>query len=309
MQKSHPAADRIVRPAKIAWFPLMVVALLTALLLLGASSRPAAASPPGSARSSQLTASTSESVRHEAAHAIPLDKLAAEDRARVESVLANTSIFRRLPVSVVDCNPDMYLFLVRHPDVVINIWEMMKVSRLELRQVDDNQFRIVEPAGTVAKFGLVYQSHDMHVLYGEGTYEGPLLTRPVKGRGVLVLKCGYVRETNGRYYVTSRLDSFLTIEPAGAELFGKTVSPLLGKTVDNNFAQTTAFVGSLSRTAEVNHRGVERLAKQLTHVSPEVRARFADVVAAVAQKPAVAAAAEETEQAAIANRPGSPSRQ
>ena len=240
-----------------------------------------------------MEASTSEAARQDAIRSIPLEKLAAEDRAKVESVLSAVSIFRRMPVKVIDCDPDMYLFLVRHPDVVVNIWELMKLSRLQLRQIDENLFQIAEPAGTVAKFGFVYRSHDTHVLYGEGKYEGPLMTRPVKGRGVLVLKCGYVRQPNGRYYVTSRLDSFLTIEPMAAELLGKTVSPLMGKTADNNFAQTVGFVGSLSRTAEVNSRGVQRLAGQLTHVQPEVRSQFAAVAANVLPRPTAA-----TEQAA-----------
>lgn len=217
-----------------------------------------------------------------------MDKLAPEDRTKVESVVSNPSIFRRMPTKVVDCDPDMYLFLVRHPDVVVNIWEIMKVSRIQLRQIDENQFRLTEPVGTVANFGFVYRSHDMHVFYGEGSYDGPLMTKPAKGRGVLVLKCGYVRETNGRYYITSRLDCFLTIEPAGIELLTKTVSPLMGKTVDNNFIQTAAFVSSLSRTAEVNSRGVQRLATQLTHVEPDVRTQFEEVVANMVAKSSVA---------------------
>jgi hypothetical protein len=36
----------------------------------------------------------------------------------------------------------MHLFLVRHPDVVVNIWEVMKLSRLQLRQIDDNRARL-----------------------------------------------------------------------------------------------------------------------------------------------------------------------
>jgi hypothetical protein len=182
--------------------------------------------------------------------------------------------------------------LVRHPDVVVNIWEVMKASRLQLRQVDENQFQINEPAGATAKFRYLYSSHDVHVIYGEGKYEGPLMSRPVTGRGVLVLKCGYVRETNGRYYVTCRLDSFLTIEPMGAELLGKTVSPLMGRTVDNNFIQTVAFAGSLSRTAEVNGRGVQRLATQLTHVQPEVRTQFSELAGKMASKGKAVAVAE-----------------
>lgn len=285
------------------WLRIVLAGAVAVFGLQLGLDRPAAASPPCPTRSSLLEASTSDAARQDAAQSIPLTKLASEDRAKVGSVLSNVSIFRRLPIRVVDCDPDLYLFVVRHPDVVVNIWEIMKVSRLQLRQIDENQFQMGEPAGASAKFEFVYRSHDTHVLYGEGTYEGPLMTRPVKGRGVLVLKCGYVREPNNRYYITSRLDCFLTIEPAGAELIGKTVSPLMGKTVDNNFAQTVAFIGSLSRTAEVNGRGVQRLASQLTHVQPEVRAQFAEVAGDVAQKSLVAAAPENGGRTEMANRP------
>jgi hypothetical protein len=108
----------------------------------------------------------------------------------------------------------------------------------------------------------------------------------VKGRGVLVLKSGFVRETNGRYYVTSRMDSFLSIDPSAAEIVTKTLSPVLGKTVDNNFTQTLTFVGSLSRTAELNSRGVQRLGSQLSHVQPEVRDRFVELAAEMPKKQA-----------------------
>ena len=55
-----------------------------------------------------------------------------ENSARRNSVLSNVSVFRRLPTKVMDCDPDMYLFLVRHPDVVVDIWELMKLSRMQL---------------------------------------------------------------------------------------------------------------------------------------------------------------------------------
>jgi hypothetical protein len=290
----------IGRP-RAGWLHITLAAAAMASGLGWGLERPAVASPPGSAN--PWAASVSDATRREAVQAIPLEKLLPDDRAKVQSVLANVSIFRRLPTKVVDCDPDLYLFVVRHPDIVINIWEIMKVSQLQLRQIDENQFQLSEPGGTMTQFAFVYRSHDTHVLYGEGTYEGPLMGRPVKGRGVLVLKCGYVRETNGRYYITSRVDCFLTIEPAGAELFTKTVSPLMGKTADNNFIQTVSFVSSLSRTAETNSRGVQRLASRLQRVQPEVRARFAEVAADVAQKSATAATPETASRAASSTPP------
>lgn len=280
--------------------------IVAMFVLLVGLAQPATASQPSSpqtARSTSLEATTSDAARRDAVKSIPFGKLSAENRAKVESVLANVSVFRRMPIRVVDCDPDMYLFLVRHPDVVVNIWEVFNISRLKLRETGDGRFRVAESVGATATVEFVYESHDVHVIYGEGLYQGPLLTKPVKGRGVLVLKTGYVRETNDRYYVTSRLDSFLTIEPAGAELVTKTVSPVLGKTVDSNFVQTLAFVGSLSRTAEVNSRGVQRLGEQLTHVQPEVRAKFVELAATMPEKREAVAAKTPVKSVRMASQP------
>ena len=72
-----------------------------------------AASVAVAAAPSQAT--SSRAARQDAIKAIPLNKLDAGAQAKVKSVISHTSIYRRLPVQVTDCDPDMYLFLVRHP--------------------------------------------------------------------------------------------------------------------------------------------------------------------------------------------------
>lgn len=255
--------------------------------------RPARAASPLLPRKSLAAADTSNNARLEALKSIPLGKLDPADRAKVVSVLSNVSVFRRMPLKVIDCDPDMYLFLVRHPDVVVNIWELLKISNLRMRQTGEGRFTLSEPVGATISMEFVHQSHDTHVIYGEGTYRGPLLARPVVGRGVLVLKAGYVRETNGRYYITNRLDCFLSVEPVVAELLTKTVSPLIGKTADNNFVQTAAFLGSISRTAELNSRSIRGLAYKLDGVRPKVRAQLAILADVVNQKSSVASRSDD----------------
>jgi hypothetical protein len=272
--------------------------------LLVGFSQPAIAVPPlSSARSNPLEASTSDAARRSAIRSIPLDQLTASDRAKVASVVSTATVFRRLPVRSVACDSELYVFLIRHPDVVVGIWEAMKISQLQLRQVGEGQFRLVETVGATALCRLIYQSRNLHVLYAEGTYQGPWAARPVKGRVVLALKTGYA-EQKGRHYVTSRMDCFLSVEPSAAELVTKAISPLAGKTVDNNFLQTLAFLGSLSRTAEVNNQGVQRVALQLKHVQPEVRIQFAELSERVARRHAESPADKEASQSEVARRPG-----
>ncbi len=81
--------------------------VVTLGLLTGAVSSAAAASPliPVITHSNALEATTSDAARRDAIRSIPFDKLSADDRAKVEAVLSNVSLFRRLPTRVVDCDP------------------------------------------------------------------------------------------------------------------------------------------------------------------------------------------------------------
>ncbi|MCC6124875.1 MAG: hypothetical protein IT426_07935 [Pirellulales bacterium] len=230
-------------------------------------------------------AHTSEAVKQSVINALPLDKLDAEGRAKIRGVVSNVTLFRRLPVQVIDCDPDLYLFLVRHPDVVVNTWRALKISQLQLVETGTDQFRMKEVSGTTAELELLYKSHDTHILYAEGHYEGPILKKQVQGRAIFVLKTGYVRETNNRYYITSRLDALLSVDPGAVELVTKTIQPIIGRISDNNFFQTVSFVSSLSRTVELNSMGVQRLAQQLPEVRPDVKNQFASLADTISQKP------------------------
>lgn len=240
--------------------------------------------------------------RQEAARSIPWDKLNAEQTAKARSVMDNVSIFRRLPPRVVDCDPDLYLFLIRHPDVIVNIWETLKLTQLSVKQTAAQKFHATEADGTTVNFEYLYRTHDTHVVYAEGVCTGPLLGREVKGSGLLILKTGYVREPDGRYYITNRMDAFLSVEPGAVEVVAKTIMPLAGKVADNNFTQTVAFLGSLSRTAEVNPLGVHRLASKLT-VKPEIRVELMELTDLVSKR-AENLPPPRDEEKSIANRPG-----
>jgi len=249
---------------------------------------------------------SSAAARRSVLQSIPIDKLDADSRAKVNSVLTNAGIYRRLPIRTVSCDPDLYLFLVRHPDVVVNIWEILGVAQLQLRQTDIDTFRITETEGTVASLEYLYHSPELQIVYGKWTYTGPLLARKINGHCLAILKSSYAKQPSGKYYITARLDGFLSVDSGGLDLLARTLQPLMVQNVDNNFIQTVAFLGSMSKTAEVNPEGMKRLANRLGHVQPQTRQQLGEVSASVAQRAAAnaASAANSAEPAPrVAGRP------
>jgi hypothetical protein len=100
------------------------------------------------------------------------------------------------------------------------------------------------------------------------------------GRCVLLLKSAYAGSA-GRYLITNRLDVFLQIDHVGVEVFTKTLHPLLGRSADINFVESTAFLQRISRAAEQNGPGLQQLAERLDDVEPDIRSQFAGLTAEV----------------------------
>ena len=259
--------------------------------LVGLACLAGSTAPLAAADKAGTSGTSNRQVREEALRSIPLDKLPAELRPRVAGVLNNTSLFRRVPVQVIDCDPDLYLFLARHPEVVVNIWQIMGISRVSLVRTGPNTYQGNDGAGTTGAITLCYSSYDTQIVYAEGAYEGPMFARPLRAQCVLVLRAGYVQETNGRYYITNRLDTFIHIDHAGLELVAKTFNSIVNKTVDVNFRETVAFVGTISHTAEGNAPGMQRLAAKLTGLEPAVRDEFSRISGEIGMKNAERAAA------------------
>jgi hypothetical protein len=294
---SHDTGRRLGPCRALAWLGL-------SLALVVGPSRLLAEGIVSSPRTDPLAATESAAARQSAIQSIPIEKLDEAARKKVAATLSSVTVFRRLPTRVTACDPDLYLFLVRHPDVVVNIWEVLGITQLQLRQTAPNVYRVVESDGCSAVIEFLYQSHDTHIIYSDWSYTGSLLPRPIHGRCLAVLKTGYVRETDGRCYITNRLDGFLSVEPGAAELLTRTLHPLVMKNADANFIQTVAFVGSLSRTAEVNNRGLQRLVTKLAHVTPQLRQQLAELSASISEKAAALTEhASTSDSARVASRP------
>jgi hypothetical protein len=230
------------------------------------------------------SATTSRQARHDALASIPMHQLSAEAQARIAAVVQSASMFRRMPVNMIDCDWELHRFLIRHPEVVVNIWQLMGITKVTADRLGPYQLACADGAGTVTTLELVYGDHDTHLIYCNGSYDGPLFRKPLTGRCVLLLKSGHVRGADGSQQVTNRLDMFLQIDHAGVEALTRTLHPLFGRSADVNFLESMKFLQRISRTAERNGPGMCDLARRLEDVQPGLREDFAAVVARVSAR-------------------------
>ena len=174
-------------------------------------------------------ATSSRTAKEAAIRGIPFDSLSPSAQQRLMNVIRKPTMYRCMPISVIRCDPEMHRFSVRHPEVIVNIWQLMGITQVSARRTEPYVLKCSDGVGTVTDIELVYGDRDTHVLLCEGSYDGPLFRKPVTGRCVLVLKSGSVPTMDGSYQITNRLDIFLQIDHAGLDIFAKTLHPLLGQ--------------------------------------------------------------------------------
>jgi hypothetical protein len=250
----------------------ITIAIATAVGFLATSA--AEAAPRGQA-------ALDEESRKEAINSIPFDQLTEATQAKLWNVVSQPSIYRQLPVTVIESDPDMHVFLVRYPEVIVNMWQLMGVTKVQIKRTGDYTFQASDGAGTLCDVQLVYGDQNTHVYYAEGSYEGVLLRKLIRGSCVMVLKSDYSRTEDQEIFVTDRLDMFVQLDNVGAEILAKTLHPLVGKSADHNFTESTRFLSQVSQAAENRAAGLQQLAGRLNNIGEPVRDRFVQIATEV----------------------------
>jgi hypothetical protein len=234
---------------------------------------------PRARAANETDATSSREARDEAIRAIPWQMLAPNERRAVRSIVNDSSIYRRLPTRVIDCNPAMFTFLVQHPEVVVDVWRVMGVSQVKLDRLPDGGYRGTDGAGTTGTVRFLAsewgaEAANTAVVLADGSYDGKPFVVPIKARSIVLLRSGAIKESNGRYYVTVRADTFVQVEQLAIEMIAKTVQPWVNATADRNLVETLSFVSNFSRTAEKNPDGMKRMAARLTGVDDATRSQL-----------------------------------
>ena len=276
----------------------LAAVLLAAALALLIPARPAVAQTVAIADSNPQS-------QQNALDALPLDKMTPEAQAKLWPVISNPSIYRRLPTEVITCDRDMYLTLIRNPEIIVSIWHLMDVTDLQLTRTAPFNFRCDDNAGTTSQVELMYGTADTHVFYADTVYQGALFARPVKGRVVLLLRSTYHVDEQGRPQVRNVMDAFIRIDHVTAKLVARTLSPLVVRTADHNFVESFRFVGRVHESSEENCPVMRELALRLKGVDAATQRRFADVATLVSQR---AVARQQTSISAVSSAESAESR-
>ncbi len=275
---------RLIRP--LLKFAIATLAIVTVSSLSFDGSQ-CAAQPP-SAREPQSTRQlnppiptglSSRELRASALAALPMARLTPAARQRISDIVERPTLFRHLPTQSIDCDPELFIFIARHPEVLVGIWEVMGITQVRTERIDDFRMKARDGSGTNCTVDLVYGDRSTHVFVTDGYYDGKMVATPITGKGVFILRTSYETRADGLVIIDGTIDCFVQFDNLGADLIARSLGPLIGRSADNNFAETAKFIDQVGRTARTNPEGFQDLAITLPQVDEETRIKLVEVIA------------------------------
>ena len=209
---------------------------------------------------------------------LPWNELTPSTQAKIKKVASGSPLFHRMPQQRVYADPEIYQFLLRHPDMVIGFWEQLGTTQLSFSEVRENHYVLRETGGTVASIEILYRTDNLCIVYAKGEYRGPLLAKAYQGDVILILRTQYSRDEKNEPMVVCDLDTLIQINSLGADMLVKLLFTSLTKVADSNFEVTISFVSEVSRAASRTPIALKDTAEEITSVRQDVCAEFCDIV-------------------------------
>jgi hypothetical protein len=222
--------------------------------------------------------------RQQVIASLPMQRLTRQAQDRILSIANSPTLYRRLPTQAINCDRDMFLFLTRNPEVLVGIWDLMGITKVNTNRTGPFQLEARDGSGTECHVDLVYGDPNLHIYVTDGSYDGKLVTKPILGRGVFVLRSSYSTSASGGTTVTGTIDCFVQIENLGADLVVRTLSGLIGRSADKNFVETARFMSQVSQASAMNPPAMIDVAQRMPQVGEPIKQRFVSVITAAAQR-------------------------
>lgn len=220
---------------------------------------------------------SSRDVKRKALQAVPLAQLPAAQRATVDSILQDISLFRRLPTIRCESDTRIYSYFCDHPDVAVSIWRAMGVSGVKMTETGRGAFSCDAGDGTLGQVEVLYRSAASSLVSCKGTFTSPLLPKPIKGSALMHVQAQTQRDPSGKTYVIHKADLFISFPSTAVDAVARTIAPVSNKMMDKNFEEISLFVRMMDEASRRKPEWVFDIAPKLEGVGKERPAELVDL--------------------------------
>ncbi len=206
---------------------------------------------------------------------IPNGKMSRNAQARAAYILDNVSQYRRMPSLQYPINPNIYQFLINHPDVAISTWRVMGISTLQMWQTGEFEYEAKATDGSTGTADVLWRDANQCLFIVEGRYQSPLLPGSIEASALVWLQYRFVKAEDGSLMVNQQIETFLHFPSGAIDAIAKLTSRLTNSILDRNVFEVSLYARMMTKAAEKEPEWIEQLAQRMEGVPPSRRQELA----------------------------------
>lgn len=225
-----------------------------------------------------LAESTSDHVvRDRCKQQIPYGKMSESAQRRAADLIAGSSQYRRMPCLQYEVNPNIYQYLLNHPDVAVSTWRAMGISKLQMSQTGDFEYEAQSGDGSDGIAHVLWRDGNQCVFIVEGSYKSPLLPKTINASALVWLRYRFIESNEGTTLVNQQVETFLYFPSMAVDTIAKLATSVTNTILDRNVFEVSLYARMMSKAAEKEPEWIEQLALRMDGVPPQRRMELVQI--------------------------------
>ena len=167
-------------------------------------------------------------------------------RVRVQRVLDRPALCVRGPSEAFHCSPQVYDWLLDHPDRAYKAWVRLGARCLPIMDRGNGRFGCKDGQGSDVHWDTIINGPDVRVWYAEGVVKPSLLLPTVPVRAVIVLRIKEIKDTAGRSAIRHHVELILHTDSKAASLATRIMGASAPRMAEQYLGQVQTFFGALA---------------------------------------------------------------
>jgi hypothetical protein len=207
--------------------------------------------------------------------ALPPD-LPSAHRTRLEAIAQAASVSTRVEADPFPARPDVFQFLLDHPEFATRVTRVLKVARYRVWREADG-LHLDDGWGAVGRFDVVYAASGTRVMYARGVYQKRFLP-DIHGEAVVMIEYAVHPGADGRTMIAPVVTGFVKLDSGVLAAALKLVTPIARAKAEREARQLVKVFAKVTQAIDEQPAALVRDLAREPDVAPGDLAAFRKLV-------------------------------
>jgi hypothetical protein len=190
---------------------------------------------------------------------VPIEELSPDVRSKALRVLERPTLHARGPAESFNCQPEVYHWLVDHPDQAVVLWRALGARCTSIDAEAEGAYRWHDPQAGEIHWHTIVNTPQQHIWYAEGRVRASAVLPASSVQAIVVLQYAEGTDEEGHPAMRHQMDLMVHTDSRALALAARLFGDSVPHAAEQYIGQMEMFFGGLAWYLDHNPRKAQAL--------------------------------------------------